>query len=74
MITTFEVISRFGTGNAKALAGGISEALITTQLGLMVALPGLFLGNLIRRRVEKIKARIRGYCLSLVRTGEGNPR
>ncbi len=74
MITTFEVISRFGTGNARALAGGISEALVTTQLGLMVALPGLFLGNFISRRVEKTKARIRGHCLVLARTGGGGPR
>ncbi len=70
MITTFEVISRFGTGNARALAGGISEALITTQLGLMVALPGLFLGNFISHRVERMKVRIRRYCLSLTRAGE----
>jgi biopolymer transport protein ExbB len=42
MITTFDVISLFGTGNAKAMAGGISEALITTQSGLLAAVPGLF--------------------------------
>ncbi len=70
MITTFEVISRFGTGNAKALAGGISEALITTQLGLLVALPGLFLGHFIGRRVERMKARMESFCLALARTGE----
>jgi hypothetical protein len=39
MIATFDVLAVFGTGNAKAMAGGISEALITTQTGLLVALP-----------------------------------
>ena len=66
MITTFEVISLFGTGNAKALAGGISEALITTQTGLVVALPGLLAGNFIRRRVERLKARMERFRLALI--------
>ncbi|MBW2619091.1 MAG: MotA/TolQ/ExbB proton channel family protein [Deltaproteobacteria bacterium] len=66
MITTFEVISLFGTGNAKALAGGISEALITTQTGLVVALPGLVAGNFIRRRVERLKARMERFRLGLI--------
>jgi len=66
MITTFEVISLFGTGNAKGLAGGISEALITTQTGLVVALPGLVAGNFIRRRVERLKARMERFRLGLI--------
>lgn len=51
MITTFDVISIFGTGNARAMAGGISEALITTQSGLLVAIPGLFMSNYLARRI-----------------------
>ncbi len=50
MITTFNVISIFGTGNARAMAEGISEALITTQSGLLVAIPGLFMSNYLARR------------------------
>lgn len=46
MISTFDVITEFGTGDPKMLSGGISEALITTQLGLVVAIPLLLLGNL----------------------------
>jgi len=65
MITTFDVISYFGTGNAKALSRGISEALITTQTGLVVAVPGLFLGNFIRRQVDRMKMRLERFCLSL---------
>lgn len=70
MITTFEVISHFGTGNARALAGGISEALITTQSGLIVAIPGLFMGNFIRRRVLQCQTRIQRFGLSLGRNLE----
>jgi len=55
MIATFEAIARFGAANARAFAAGISEALITTQFGLVVAVPGLFMGHLIRRRVEALR-------------------
>jgi biopolymer transport protein ExbB len=50
MIQTFDVISMFGTGNAKAMASGISIALITTQTGLLVAIPGLFLSGMLNRQ------------------------
>jgi biopolymer transport protein ExbB len=39
MITTFTVIAQLGTGNARPLAGGISEALVATEAGLLVAIP-----------------------------------
>jgi len=65
MITTFDVISQFGTGNARALASGISEALVTTQSGLVVAVPGLILGGLLFRRAEKLKARMELFCIGL---------
>lgn len=55
MITTFNVISIFGTGNARAMAEGISEALITTQSGLLVAIPGLFMSNYLARRVARLE-------------------
>ena len=58
MIETFQVISDFGTGNARALAGGISVALVTTQTGLLVAIPGLVLANRLRRRAEVLRARL----------------
>ena len=65
MITTFDVISEFGTGNARALASGISEALVTTQSGLVVAVPGLVLGGLLFRRAEKLKSRMELFCIGL---------
>jgi len=58
MITTFDVITLFGTGNARAMAGGISESLITTQSGLSVAIPGMFMGVLLMRRAQRLSAKL----------------
>ena len=68
MITTFLVIATSGTGDAKALASGISEALITTQTGLVVAVPGLFLANYLRRSSEKLLSRMHRFGLGLRRS------
>lgn len=54
MIETFQAITLYGTGDPKLMAGGISQALITTQLGLMVAIPLLFLYSLIASRSKTI--------------------
>ncbi len=54
MINTFQVITIFGTGEPKLMAGGISEALVTTQLGLAVAIPIMLLHHFLERRVDKI--------------------
>ena len=43
MINTFQAITLFGTGDPKTMAGGISEALVTTMLGLMCAIPATFM-------------------------------
>jgi biopolymer transport protein ExbB len=58
MIETFQVISDFGTGNARALAGDISVALVTTQTGLLVAIPGLLVGNRLRDRAATLRLRL----------------
>jgi biopolymer transport protein ExbB len=55
MITTFDLITEFGTGDPKMLSGGISEALVTTELGLIVAIPALVFGNMLSGWAEKIK-------------------
>jgi biopolymer transport protein ExbB len=49
MIATFDVLTLFGTGNPKAMAAGISEALITTETGLVVAIPGLYMKTFLDR-------------------------
>ena len=58
MINTFEAIMFFGTGNAKALASGISEALITTQSGLLVGIPALFVARLMQQKARQLNNRL----------------
>lgn len=67
MITTFDVLAIFGTGNAKAMAGGISESLISTQTGLIVAIPGLYMKGFLDRRAEHLSQRIQRVGLYLKR-------
>lgn len=55
MIATFDIITDVGTGDPKMLSGGISEALVTTMFGLIVAIPTLFFGQLTSKWAEKIK-------------------
>jgi hypothetical protein len=49
MIKTFKLITEFGTGDARTLSSGISEALVTTELGLVVAIPTLIIHGLLTR-------------------------
>jgi biopolymer transport protein ExbB len=53
MITTFDAVSTFGLGNARAMAEGISEAMITTRTGLVIAIPGLLVAHFIRRKLTR---------------------
>ena len=71
MIKTFTVIAEFGTGNAKELAGGISEALLTTQTGLVVAVPGLFMATFLARRSNTLLERMKRFCLRVSRLNAG---
>ncbi len=50
MIATFQSISLFGTGDPKLMANGISQALVTTMLGLCIAIPLLFLHSIVAAR------------------------
>lgn len=54
MIATFQAITLFGTGEPKLMAGGISQALITTVLGLVVAIPLLFLYSILNSKSQTI--------------------
>jgi biopolymer transport protein ExbB len=53
MIDTFHVITLYGTGDPRLMSGGISEALVTTMLGLSVAIPLLLAQTLLNRAVDK---------------------
>ncbi|WP_425416034.1 MotA/TolQ/ExbB proton channel family protein [Pseudoalteromonas qingdaonensis] len=54
MINTFQAITLFGTGDPKLMAGGISQALVTTVLGLVVAIPTVFLYTLLNTRSKNL--------------------
>ena len=54
MIKVFSVIQAAGLGEASLLAGGISEALVTTAAGLSVAIPALFMHRFLSRRVDEL--------------------
>jgi biopolymer transport protein ExbB len=53
MINTFKLITVFGTGDASNLASGISQALVTTELGLIVAIPSLIIHGLLSRMARQ---------------------
>jgi biopolymer transport protein ExbB len=66
MITTFELITIFGTGDARNLSSGISEALVTTEYGLIVAIPSLVIHALLSRKANGILARMEKQAISFV--------
>lgn len=74
MINTFKVITAQGAGDANAMAGGISEALLTTQFGLVVAVPLILIHHLLSRRVDKIVGDMeeKGTAFAVTMTMKGN--
>jgi biopolymer transport protein ExbB len=66
MIATFDIITEFGTGDPKLLSGGIAIALVTTELGLIVAIPLLLAGNLLNSWAESIKDSMEHSALHIV--------
>jgi biopolymer transport protein ExbB len=54
MINTFQAITLFGTGDPRTMAGGISQALVTTVLGLVVAIPTVLLHTVVSGRSKTI--------------------
>jgi len=66
IITTFKLLTIFGSGDPKALGGGISEALITTEFGLIVAIPSLILHAFLNRKAKAIENEFEGDAMSLL--------
>ena len=54
IITLFTVITEVGTNDARVLAGGISEALVTTETGLVIAIPVMIIHGLLSEKIEKV--------------------
>ena len=72
MIKVFAQLQLEGAGNAAALAGGISEALITTAAGLTVAIPALIFHRYFLRRVDEIVIDMEQDALRLVEVVHGD--
>ena len=72
MIATFQSIQLFGTGDPKLMAGGISQALVTTMLGLIVAAPLLFLhsyaDSYAKRIIDYLEEKASGIIAQRVKT------
>jgi biopolymer transport protein ExbB len=65
MIATFKLMTLFGAGDPNAVSSGISEALITTELGLVVAIPALLAHALMSRKVKSYFAQIENDAVHL---------
>lgn len=68
MINTFQIITLFGTGDPHMLSGGISEALVTTQLGLAVAIPIMMLHHILNSRVDRLAGDMEEKGTALIAT------
>ncbi len=66
MIQLFDVITRYGTSDPKLLAGGIAVALVTTQLGLMVAIPVQLLHNYLANRADALASQAEEGALAIL--------
>lgn len=66
MVKAFNVIAVMGVGKPEALAGGISEALLTTAFGLSIAIPTIVVYNYLSHRVDKLIREMEVNCVDLV--------
>lgn len=66
MINTFQAITLFGTGDPQIMAGGISQALVTTVLGLCVAVPAVLLHTLVSTRSRRITQTLEERAVGIV--------
>jgi biopolymer transport protein ExbB len=58
MIQVFDVMTFFGTGNARLMASGVSQATIPTMAGLVAAISGLYIANLLKRKADDEVSRV----------------
>ncbi len=72
MISTFDVITRYGTGDPRMMSGGISEALVTTMLGLSVAIPIMLVHTLLNRTIDNRIAHMEEKAMTLINLVQKN--
>ncbi len=74
MIQTFQAITLFGTGDPRLMAGGISQALVTTVLGLTVAIPLVLLHSLVAGRSRTLVEILEEQSAGIIARHSDNPR
>lgn len=65
MISTFKMMTIFGSGDASTVSGGISEALVTTELGLVVAIPSLIMSALLNRKAKNYAHKLEAFAIKI---------
>ena len=66
MIQTFQAITLYGAGDPQTMAGGISKALVTTVLGLVVAIPAVFLHWVVSSRAKRVEEILDEHATGLI--------
>ena len=70
MIETFRMMTLFGSGDAEVVSGGISQALVTTELGLVVAIPALILNAVLSRKAKAYYSELENFAILLSNANE----
>lgn len=70
MIETFKMMTLFGSGDPEVVSGGIAQALVTTELGLVVAIPALILNAVLSRRAKSYYNELESFAILLSKADE----
>ncbi len=70
MIETFKMMTLFGSGDPEVVSGGIAQALVTTELGLVVAIPALILSAVLSRRAKFYYNELESFAVLLSKTDD----
>ncbi len=73
MIETFKMMTLFGAGDPEVVSGGIAQALITTELGLVVAIPALILNAVLNRRAKSYYTELENFAVLMGQFDESEP-
>lgn len=68
MIETFRMMTLFGSGDPEVVSGGIAQALITTEMGLVVAIPALIIHSILSRKAKAYHSLLENFALMLTQT------
>ena len=70
MIETFKMMTLFGSGDPEVVSGGIAQALVTTELGLVVAIPALILNALLSRKAKSYYNELESFAILVSKSDE----